>query len=109
MLTATAVPDLMSADGRVTGVVLDDGRASAAGLVVGADGRRSLVARVAGAADRERQPGVRAIYYQYVEDMPGPSGAAPDGPEFSGLGDEQLLDAFHDTVAGAADLSALPD
>ena len=72
----------------MTGVVLADGRAIAAGLVVGADGRRSLVARVTGAADRERHPGVRALYYQYVEGMPGPSGAAPDGPEFSGLGDE---------------------
>ena len=88
VLTSTTVTDLMSDDGRVTGVVLDDARAIAAGLVVGADGRRSLVARVAGAADRERHPGVRAIYYQYVEGMPGPSGAAPDGPEFSGLGDE---------------------
>ena len=46
------------------------------------------MARVAGAADRERHPGVRALYYQYVSGMPGPSGAAPDGPEFSGLGDE---------------------
>jgi flavin-dependent dehydrogenase len=47
-----------------------------------------MVAQATGAADRERRPGVRALYYQYVGDMPGPSGGAPDGPEFSALGDE---------------------
>ena len=88
VLTSTVVTGLSMDGGRVTGIVLTNGQAVAAPLVVGADGRRSMVARIAGAADRERHPGVRALYYQYVSDMPGPSGCPPDGPEFSQLGDE---------------------
>jgi len=88
VLTSALATDLLMDEGRVTGVTLAGGRAIAAPLVVGADGRRSMVARMTAAADRERHPGVRALYYQYVSDMPGPSGAAPDGPEFSLIGDE---------------------
>jgi flavin-dependent dehydrogenase len=72
---------------RVGGVELADGRSIRAKLVVGADGRRSMVARAVGAADRERHDGKRALYYRYVEQMPGPNGD-PDGAEFSLLGDE---------------------
>lgn len=65
-----------------------DGSVIRAGLVVGADGRRSTVARDVQAADHERHGGKRALYYRYVADMPGPVGGPPDGPEFSLRGDE---------------------
>jgi 2-polyprenyl-6-methoxyphenol hydroxylase-like FAD-dependent oxidoreductase len=70
------------------GVLLSDGTALGATLVVGADGRRSLVAREGAAVDRERHPGKRALYYRYVRDFTAPGGGLPDGPEFSLLGDE---------------------
>lgn len=69
-------------------VMLDGGLEVLAGLVVGADGRRSTVAEQVAATDRERHAGKRALCYRYVIDMPGPGGGPPDGPEFSGLGDE---------------------
>ncbi|HEY7044692.1 MAG TPA: NAD(P)/FAD-dependent oxidoreductase [Nocardioidaceae bacterium] len=86
--TATSVSRLITEGERVTGVLLGDGSTVMAGLVVGADGRRSMVARAVNAADRERHRGKRALYYRYVADMPSPSGGAPDGPEFSLLDDE---------------------
>jgi flavin-dependent dehydrogenase len=85
--TSVAATGVVLDNGRAVGVELADGRAVTAGLVIGADGRRSMVADAVGAADRERHPGRRALYYRYVEAMPGPHGQ-PDGPEFSQLGDE---------------------
>jgi flavin-dependent dehydrogenase len=73
---------------RAVGVELADGSRVSAGLVVGADGRRSMVARAVRAADVERHAGVRALYYRYVEGMAGPAGQPPDGAEFSRIGDE---------------------
>ena len=69
-------------------MVLADGSSVAAGLVVGADGRRSTVARLVRAEDRERSVGQRALYYRYVRGFPGVHDGEPDGPEFSLLGDE---------------------
>ena len=86
--TSTSVGGLLRRRGRIEGVVLADGTAVRAALVVGADGRRSVVAREVAAQDRERQDGKRALYYRYVRGFPGPGGGAPDGPEFSSLGDE---------------------
>lgn len=88
VLTSTSVTRVVTEDGRAAGVELADGRVISAGLVVGADGRRSVVARDVRAADRERHTGKRALYYRYVANMPAPRGGAPDGPEFSLLGDE---------------------
>jgi flavin-dependent dehydrogenase len=85
--TSTAVVDVVAAGERVVGVRLAGGRDVGCGLVVGADGMRSTVAAAVGAVDRERHEGRRALYYRYVEQMPGPRGDA-DGPEFSLLGDE---------------------
>jgi flavin-dependent dehydrogenase len=86
--TSCAVSALETEDGRVVGVLTADGRTVAAGLVVGADGRRSLVAREVAAEDRERHAGRRALYYRYVRGFTGPDGRSPIGPEFSSLGDE---------------------
>ncbi len=88
VLTATAARGLINSNGRVEGVELADDTTVHAELVVGADGRRSMVAREVAAKDRERHPGKRALYYRYVRDFPGPHGGPPDGPEFSLLGDE---------------------
>lgn len=57
-------------------------------IVVGADGRRSTVARAVGAPVETSDPPARAMYYRYVRDLAGPTGDAPDGAEFSRLGDE---------------------
>jgi menaquinone-9 beta-reductase len=88
VLTSTAVGAVSMRRGRVVGVVLTDGIPVRAGLVVGADGRRSTVARDVAAEDRERYPGKRALYYRYVRGFVGPGASAQAGPEFSLLGDE---------------------
>ena len=87
--TSTPVTQLAHDGDRVVGVVLADGSRLGADLVVGADGRRSLVAREVGAQDVEWHAGRRALYYRYVRDFGTPGGGGPpDGPEFSQLGDE---------------------
>jgi flavin-dependent dehydrogenase len=69
----TRVTGLLSAEGRVAGVEVNErgGRSYAlrARVVVGADGRRSTVARLVGAADPylSRRDG-RACYYAYFDD-----------------------------------------
>jgi flavin-dependent dehydrogenase len=88
VLTGTAVAGLTTHDDRVGGVELADGTVVSSGLVVGADGRRSLVASAVDAPDRERHEGRRALYYRYLAGFGGVDGRAPDGPEFSVLGDQ---------------------
>jgi flavin-dependent dehydrogenase len=87
----TRVTELLWTEQRVTGVRL----ATAAGvqsirakLVVGADGRYSLVARAVQAPIEEEEPAHRALYYCYVRDFPSVHGRPPDGPEFSRREDE---------------------
>ena len=58
--------------GRVTGAVLQDGGRSvpvAAGLVIGADGRRSKVARLVGSVPRHAGSHATATIYAYVAGM----------------------------------------
>ena len=88
VVTSMAVTALIEPAGRVSGVVLADGSSVSAGLVVGADGRRSTIAQLVRAEDRERFAGRRALYYRYVRGFPGVHDGEPDGPEFSLLGDE---------------------
>jgi flavin-dependent dehydrogenase len=81
--------------GRVRGLQLQqDGETTgiSARLVVGADGRGSLVARLVGAAVERTEQASRAMYFQYVSGFAPPRGAV-DGPEFSIIGDE-LVYAF---------------
>lgn len=85
---ATAVTDVVWAADRVTGVRLASGRAVEAEVVVGADGRNSLVASRVGAETEHEDPPRRALYYRYVTGLPGPGGGEPDAAEFSLLGDE---------------------
>jgi menaquinone-9 beta-reductase len=54
-------------------------------FLVGADGRRSAVAKAVDAVAEVSDPPMRALYYQYVRDFPSPGDA---GPEFSLRGDE---------------------
>ena len=87
---ATRATGLLWEDERVVGVrlVTPTGEQTVrARCVVGADGRRSFVATTVGATVQEEECGHRGIYYCYVRDFPGPRGA-PDGPEFSRIGDE---------------------
>ncbi len=84
----TRVVDLVRDDERVVGVVDRDGAThrvhAAHGAVVGADGRRSTVARLAGAREEERHPAARAMYYRYAA---GWLSQDPPGPEFLLHGD----------------------
>ena len=58
----TKVVGLLWADGRVTGVRLADGRSIEAGIVVGADGRNSVVASEAAPRVEHEAPPYRALY-----------------------------------------------
>jgi menaquinone-9 beta-reductase len=77
--------------GRVAGVRLAGegwpGEARAR-IVIGADGRHSLVAREVNPAARREAKAHRTLYYRYVSGWVGPDGGPPDGPEFSLSGDE---------------------
>ena len=84
----TSVSDLLWNGDRVAGVQLADGQSAHADLVVGADGRHSLVAKKVGPATEHETPPYRALYYRYVSGFVGPDGTSPDAPEFSQLGDE---------------------
>jgi flavin-dependent dehydrogenase len=82
--TRTKVVDVVTLDGVCTGVVDDRGMVHRARVVVGADGRRSTVARLVGAADEERHPRARAMYYRYARGWRSPEAV---GPEFALNGD----------------------
>ena len=76
---ATKVVGLLHEGDQVVGAVDSAGERHRARVVVGADGRRSTVARLADAADEERHAPARAMYYRYA------SGWQPQdaiGPEF---------------------------
>ena len=80
------VVDRLDADGRLVGVVDSAGAAHAAELVVGADGRRSTVARLVGASQQQQHEAARLLIYCYVTGYasPGPQ----NGAEFSLRGNE---------------------
>lgn len=82
--TRTKVVDLVTVDGACVGVTDHEGTVHRARVVVGADGRRSSVARLVGAADEERHPPARAMYYRYATGWRSP---ADVGPEFALDGD----------------------
>lgn len=57
-------------------------------IVIGADGRHSLVARAVGARTEREGEAHRTLYYRYVSDWVGPDGCPPDAAEFSLNGNE---------------------
>jgi 2-polyprenyl-6-methoxyphenol hydroxylase-like FAD-dependent oxidoreductase len=73
--TRTPVTGLREEHGRVTGVVTPDGPLRAR-LVVGADGARSTVARLVGAAEYCRTPPERLFLWAYFEGTDHPPGHA---------------------------------
>ena len=81
--TGVKVVDLLRDGPQVVGVRDDAGDDHRATVVVGADGRRSLVAASAGAEDVRREPGCRLLHYRYVQGWTGAAGGAPDQAEFS--------------------------
>jgi flavin-dependent dehydrogenase len=87
VLERTAATGVVWERGRAAGVRLDDGRELRAPLVVGADGRRSLVAREAGVvAPRRSHANGRACYFGYYEDPAGPREVAAQWREGRELG-----------------------
>jgi flavin-dependent dehydrogenase len=83
--TRSKVVDIVTVDGVCVGVTDERGTAHRARVVVGADGRRSTIARLVGAADQERHPAARAMYYRYATGWHSPVDV---GPEFSLDGDQ---------------------
>jgi flavin-dependent dehydrogenase len=86
-----AVVRLLWEDGRVAGVRLrgaDGERDVRSRVVVGADGRHSLVAREVAPAVEHEAEALRTLYYRYVSGWRGPGGEQPDAAEFSLNGDE---------------------
>jgi flavin-dependent dehydrogenase len=82
--TRTKVVDVVTIDGVCTGVTDQRGGVHRARVVVGADGRRSTVARLVAAPVAERHPPARAMYYRYAAGWRSPSSV---GPEFALDGD----------------------
>ncbi len=62
----TKVVDVLREGDEVVGVVDSTGEHHHAHVVVGADGRRSSVARLVGAVEEERHEPARAMYYRYA-------------------------------------------
>lgn len=90
---ATVVRDLLrDPGGAVRGVMLAGGdgtRSEAlAPLVIGADGRHSTVARLAGAAVQADHGLTRPLYYRYFTGFGGGAAGTPEAAEFSLHGDE---------------------
>ena len=86
-----AVVRLLWEDGRVIGARLRDGdgeRDVRSRVVVGADGRHSLVAREVAPAVEHEVEALRTLYYRYVSGWRGPAGEPPDAAEFALNGDE---------------------
>jgi len=83
----TKVVDVLREGDQVVGVVDSTGRRHHAHVVVGADGRRSTVARLVGALDEERHEPARAMYYRYATGWPTHDEIGPefvlDGDTFS--------------------------
>lgn len=82
--TRTKVVDLLTVGGTCVGVTDEHGIAHRARVVVGADGRRSTIARLVSAADEERHSPARAMYYRYATHWRSPPAV---GPEFALDGD----------------------
>ena len=87
-LQRSTVTDVLRTNERVTGVVLRGGEQVRAKIVIGADGRHSILARKLVPRLQEGAPPYRALFYRYVKDMQGVAGSDPDAPEFSLLDDE---------------------
>jgi flavin-dependent dehydrogenase len=83
--TGVRVVGLVRDGARVVGAVDHGGETHRGDVVVGADGRRSRVAALAGAGDVERHPPARAMYYRYASGWRSPEEV---GPEFSLVGAE---------------------
>jgi flavin-dependent dehydrogenase len=107
-----SVRGLIKEDGRVVGVRLDDKGQEhdvRSRIVIGADGRHSLVARgVEAPSERAIEP-LRTLYYRYVSGWLGPDGAAPDAAEFSLNGDEMAYVFPSDGGVACVGLSAHHD
>lgn len=89
VLEGTRFVGAVISDDRVVGATLQRGGEPlevTCRLLVGADGRRSAVAKALGAVVEVSDPPMRALYYQYVRGFPSPGEHA--GPEFSLRGDE---------------------
>jgi flavin-dependent dehydrogenase len=77
--TRTKVVELVRQDGAVAGVVDSQGETHGARVIVAADGRRSTVVRLVGAAVAERHPPARIMHYRYATGWRSPGEV---GPEF---------------------------
>jgi 2-polyprenyl-6-methoxyphenol hydroxylase-like FAD-dependent oxidoreductase len=84
--TQTAVTGLVEEDGRVVGVTTAGGELRAP-LVVGADGARSTVARMVGAAEYHRTPPGGVFLWAYLEGVPDEN----DGVWLGKLGENGFL------------------
>lgn len=84
----TVTSDVLWDEERVAGVILRGGQEIRASIVVGADGRHSLLAKKVSPTLQEEAPPYRALYYRYVAGFRGVDGSDPDAPEFSLLDDE---------------------
>jgi 2-polyprenyl-6-methoxyphenol hydroxylase-like FAD-dependent oxidoreductase len=85
------VTGLLREDGRVVGARLRDREAEynvRSRVVVGADGRHSLVAREVAATAEHEVEALRTLYYRYMSGWCAPDGGATDAAEFSLNGDE---------------------
>lgn len=86
--TGVKAVDVLHRDGAVAGVRDAAGDAHTAPVTVGADGRRSSVARWVDAGVEQCHPAARVMYYRYFKGWTGRGGGPIDGAEFSINGNE---------------------
>ena len=91
LMEKTRVTGLNWENGRVIGAMLDTNDRTLSirsQLIVGADGRFSIVGKQVNPIVETSAPPHRALFYCYVTEFESPTGAPLDGPEFSIFGDE---------------------
>jgi 2-polyprenyl-6-methoxyphenol hydroxylase-like FAD-dependent oxidoreductase len=100
-ISGTAVKDLLWRDERVTGVQLADGRAIEADLVIGADGRASMIRQRAELTLATQPKSIDVLWFK----LPAPPGYAADNRFCTVVKGDRVFSLFHGAEEGKLHLA----